>query len=500
MILFRIALRNLLRRGGRNLVVAILIAVGVASFFLSNSVLESSIGGIQRAFADNFTADLSVSQRSEQSFSLFGPDVPVIGDYAPAPLLVNAPDVGARIAHEPGVLRTAYVLTSPVLVEAGGARGYGLGLGVIGDEYFSLFAGLQFAAGAPPAPGSSGWVVLTEEWAAKISAAQGHTPVPGDKVQLTYFGNETFTIREVTLAGVIRYQPSSEFLGQVIMVDGRILRALCGYAQTDARPSAGTSLPATPPPGAASGDIDSLFSSESSPSAADGKTEQSSAPVSLDELKRMMSEAHRAGVAADISPLGHQGAWNFILVRTAPGADKGRVANALRKDLSGAGLTVQVRDWRGTAGAVALYVFLMQIVLYTGLFMVGGIVVILTMNSLVMSVFERTGEIGTMRAIGARRGFIRGLFIVETLALTLISGVTGILLGSLGVALLDKAGLRFNNQILSLVFGGSSLHVAISNGNIVLSCAASLILGTVAWVYPVRLALRIPPVRAIHTV
>jgi putative ABC transport system permease protein len=121
------------------------------------------------------------------------------------------------------------------------------------------------------------------------------------------------------------------------------------------------------------------------------------------------------------------------------------------------------------------------------------------MNSLVMSVFERTGEIGTMRAIGARRGFIRGLFIVETLALTLISGFAGILLGSAGVAFLDRAALRFNNQILALVFGGSSLHVAISNGNIALSFLASLILGTVAWVYPVRLALRIPPVRAIHT-
>ncbi len=498
MILFRIALRNLLRRGGKNLVVAILIAVGVAAFFVSNSVLESSIGGIQRAFADNFTADLSVSQRSEQSFSLFGPDIPVIGDYTSAPLLVNAFDVGARIAHEPGVQRTAYVLTSPVLVEAGGARGYGLGLGTIDDEYFSLFPRLQFTVGAPPARGSVGWVVLTEEWAAKIAAAQGHAPMPGDKVQLTYFGNETFTIREVTLAGVIRYQPASEFLGQVVIVDGRVLRALCGYAQTDETPFTATSLPAAPTTGAA-GDIDSLFSAESSPSASDGKTGQSSAPVSLDELKRMMTEAHRAGVAADVSPLGHQGAWHFILIRTAQGADKGRIADALRKELSGAGLTVQVRDWRGTAGAVALYVFLMQIVLYTGLFMVGGIVVILTMNSLVMSVFERTGEIGTMRAIGARRGFIRGLFIVETLALTLISGFAGILLGSAGVAFLDRAALRFNNQVLALVFGGSSLHVAISNGNIALSFLASLILGTVAWVYPVRLALRIPPVRAIHT-
>lgn len=130
--------------------------------------------------------------------------------------------------------------------------------------------------------------------------------------------------------------------------------------------------------------------------------------------------------------------------------------------------------------------------------MVGGIVVILTMNSLVLSVFERTAEIGTMRAIGARRGFIRGLFIIETITLTLISGIAGILLGLGAVAFLDRAAIQFNNQILALVFGGSSLHPAVSSTNIALSGAASLILGTVAWLYPVRLALRIPPVRAIQ--
>ena len=75
-ILFRIAVRNLVRRSRKNLVVAALIAVGVAAFFVGNAVLESSIGGIQRTFSDNFTADLSISEHSEQSFSLFGPDIP----------------------------------------------------------------------------------------------------------------------------------------------------------------------------------------------------------------------------------------------------------------------------------------------------------------------------------------------------------------------------------------------------------------------------------------
>ena len=506
MLLFRIALRNLIRRGRKNLVVAALIAVGVAAFFVGNAVLESSVGGIQRSFSGNFTADLSVSASSDQSFSLFGPDTPVIGEYASAPLLLNASDIGVRLARYPGVAGTAYVLSSPLLVEAGGARGNGLGLGVIGVEYFSLFQGLQFTSGAAPTKDSSGWVVLTEEWAAKIQAAQGRAPIPGDKVQLSYFGNQTFTIREATLAGIIRYQPASDVLGLVVIVDGRVLRALCGYAQTDEPQSPAAGTPASPPNGATNGatsgtpgDVDALFSGQSSPSGTTGQSGQSSAPVSLEELKRIMSQAHSAGASLDVSPLGHQGAWHFILVRTVQGADKGRIAAAARKDLAGAGLSVQVRDWRGTAGAIALYVFLMLFVLYIGLAMVGGIVLILTMNSLVMSVFERTGEIGTMRAIGARRGFIRGLFIVETITLTLVSGITGILLGSGAVALLDRVSLHFNNQILVLVFGGASLHPALSNGNIAISAAASLILGMVAWVYPVRLALRIPPVRAIHT-
>jgi putative ABC transport system permease protein len=211
-----------------------------------------------------------------------------------------------------------------------------------------------------------------------------------------------------------------------------------------------------------------------------------------------MKAAHKEGTGVDASPLGHNGAWHFILVRTLPGADKGRISAGLHKELTAAGMAVQVRDWRGTAGAVALYVYLMQFVLFIGLFMVGGIVLILTINSLVMSVFERTGEIGTMRAIGAPRGFIRGLFVVETSALTVISALAGVLLGMILVIIVDKAGLQFNNQLLVLLFGGNTLHPDISGGNILVSIIAAVVLGTLAWVYPVRLALGIPPVRAIH--
>ena len=491
-ILLRIALRNLGRRGRKNIVVAALIAVGIAAFFTGNAVLESAIGGVQHTFADNFTADISISQRSEQSFSLFGPDVPVIGTYESIPVLADPAQVGDRIRAVPGVREIAYVLSSPILVEAGGARDAALGLGVIADEYFPLFRGPKFIAGAPPSPDSAGWAVITEEWAHKIAAANGRDPVPGDILQFSFFHNQTFTIRGAKLAGIIRYQPTNDSLNSVVIMDGRVLRALCGYsgnaAQTQPQPNVEV-------PTGDTSDVDSLFSGQTS---SPRQSRQSTAPVSIKELEKLMVDVGHAAPEIDTSPLGHDGAWNFILVKTSRGADKSRTASGMRSALARAGLSVQVRDWRGTAGAVALYVYFLQIVLYVGLFMLGGIVLILTINSIVMSVFERTAEIGTMRAIGAQRGFILALFAGETTFLAILAGAAGVILGSIVVLLLNRAPIHFSNQILILLFGGTSLQPGISGANVAVSLAASVILGAFAWVYPVRLALRIQPVRAIR--
>ena len=301
----------------------------------------------------------------------------------------------------------------------------GLGLGVLGDEYFALFRAPRFVLGAPPAPGTLGWAVITEDWAQELGSALGHPLLPGDKLRLSLFRNQTFTIREVTLAGVIKYQPGNEALRRLVITDGRVLRALCGYSQTDA-PSAGESGANNgSSTGGGNQDIDSLFAAGPTAPAGQGTEHGSTAPISTAELKDLLNEAHRAGATASEAPLGHDGPWHFILLRTVPGANTARIAKDLRRSFADAGMAVQVRDWRGTAGGVASYVFLMQIVLYVGLFMLGGIVLILTMNSIVMSVFERTAEIGTMRAIGAPRGFVQKLFVIESCALTLVSGLAG---------------------------------------------------------------------------
>ena len=75
------------------------------------------------------------------------------------------------------------------------------------------------------------------------------------------------------------------------------------------------------------------------------------------------------------------------------------------------------------------------------------------MNIMLVSVTERTREIGTRKALGARNSSIRQQFIVEALVICLIGGAIGIVLGILGgVAAADRLGYPARPTIGSILF------------------------------------------------
>ncbi|NNM66591.1 MAG: FtsX-like permease family protein, partial [Spirochaetales bacterium] len=127
------------------------------------------------------------------------------------------------------------------------------------------------------------------------------------------------------------------------------------------------------------------------------------------------------------------------------------------------------------------------------------VAIITIINSLVLSVMERTPEIGTLRALGAQKSFIRSLFVTETLAIAGIFGLLGILIGCAGVLILGATGIVINNDFLQILFGARDLRPRLSWNQVEMALGLTLGIGLVSWIYPVSLALKVSPLKAINT-
>ena len=106
---------------------------------------------------------------------------------------------------------------------------------------------------------------------------------------------------------------------------------------------------------------------------------------------------------------------------------------------------------------------------------VGGLAVA---NTVMMGVFERTREFGTLRAIGARPGFVRALVLSESLLLALVGGAFGILLGLAGIW-----GVNLYTQNLASIDAA-----ALTPRLVALAFGISVFLGLTAGLIPARTA------------
>ena len=112
--------------------------------------------------------------------------------------------------------------------------------------------------------------------------------------------------------------------------------------------------------------------------------------------------------------------------------------------------------------------------------LVGGIGV---MNIMLVSITERTREIGTRKALGAKNSSIRFQFIIESMILCLIGGILGILVGFLLGA------------IAASILGYSA---AVPVAAIIIAVGFSMIIGIFFGYYPANKAARMDPIEALR--
>lgn len=113
-------------------------------------------------------------------------------------------------------------------------------------------------------------------------------------------------------------------------------------------------------------------------------------------------------------------------------------------------------------------------------------------NTILMSVYERTSEIGIMKALGARRGSIFQLIWIETVMICLAGGVAGSVLAVIGSGLVERLIKRMAD------FGVSGSIVAITPAVIGYAILGAVVLGFFAGLYPAWRASSMRPVDSIN--
>ena len=164
---------------------------------------------------------------------------------------------------------------------------------------------------------------------------------------------------------------------------------------------------------------------------------------------------------------------------------------------------MEVRDWGEMNPALSMYFaytdFMGVIILGIFLFALSfGII-----NTMLMAVLERTRELGMLGAIGMSKRKIFNMIMLETVFLTLVGGVAGVIMGMAIVLPTIQTGidLSFFMEDQFEDFGFASMVYPIMNIKMLIEIVVLVTLaGILSAIYPARKALKLKPLEAIRQV
>ena len=176
-----------------------------------------------------------------------------------------------------------------------------------------------------------------------------------------------------------------------------------------------------------------------------------------------------------------------LYVKRAPGASASSVLTGIEHALADQPL-VSAKDQVAFAAEQRKPIDQMLTIIYALLGLAVVIAVLGIVNTLALSVIERTREIGLLRAVGLSRRQLRAMVRLESVAIALLGALLGIALGLVFGIALQRAVADQGIDVL-----------AIPTGQLVVFVALAVLVGVLAAVWPGRRAARLDILRAIAT-
>jgi len=476
---FFLALRNIARNKKNNAIVAVLIAVIVFIFFTGNSIIERSNMSLYGAFINSLTGDVAIQKKTDVSMNLFGANIPVIDEFFVIPPFPAYDIVMDIISSEDGIAGITSQVSGKAYLDALGDRSPALLCGVDARTYFSMFPGVILQEGRTLHEGEYG-AMITLDRAQRIEAETGLYPSVGTPLLFTSGGDLGFKIREVPLVGIFSYQNPGLFMNEIVILDPqtvRVLNSIQVATSQDINPGDDELLFFF--------DIDDIFNIDNS-----GYQEINEEEFSVDSLIARLSAASFENT--DISG----GDWNFIIIKLNDNVSSNVFIKSLNEKIEPYGVTAV--DWRTSVGTSAILLLLIQVLFNAGMFLVCVTGVITVINILLISIFRRTREIGTLRAIGSSDLYISSLIILENIILSVFAGLTGILAGFLFIKGINILSVNIPNDLIASLLGGRILTLDFIPHVAVFSFVLAVLLGIIISIYPVYVTLRIEPVEAVR--
>ena len=475
-----LAFRNIIRNKKNSLLVILLVAVITFLFFIGNSIIGRADQSIRDAYIASLTGDVVIQAAGNITMNLFGANTPVIDSFFALPSLPAFDAVMEIVSSRPGIAGITSQVSGNAYLDLLGVREPVLLCGVDAGSYFSLFPGIVLDEGHFLRPGEYG-AMITSERAERIAVQSGKRPVVGTPLLLTSGGAAGFKIREVPLLGIYHYQNPGQFMNEIIIIDPQTVRVLNSIQVASAAVEVDAAAM-----GLLDAGIDELF--ELDLVSANGAEQL--------EFSAGMLQSFLRETPFDETEELSGGDWNFIILRLDKGVSSGAFIAALNKTLGAYG--VRADGWRTAAGTSAILLLLIQSVFNGGVFLVSVAGILTAINILLISVFRRTREIGTLRAIGASDAYIRFLVLTENLVLSLIAGFAGLAGGLCFLRWINRMGIVISNDLIAALLGGPVLKVEALPHVAALSFAVAAALGFCASVYPVETAVRIEPIAAVR--